>query len=202
MSSPAQALGSWVRIPLETWMSVYLCCVCVVVVQAAALRGTDPPFKESYRLSTKFTTSELLMTANRPDGLIRQGRTNAMGLLHHHGKKSMLWSKSVFSFILLYWNLSVSPINNHGHPLELVHLFHTLSATTLNGAERPSSGWGRSTPEKASWYPPDGTGVGGTGRPEEVTKWKIPVPAGGWTLVILPIARSFTYFVIRANVLV
>jgi hypothetical protein len=27
MSSPAQTLGSWVRIPLETWMSVRLFCV-------------------------------------------------------------------------------------------------------------------------------------------------------------------------------
>jgi hypothetical protein len=46
LSSPAQTLGSWVRIPLETWMSV---CVYSVIVWVAALRQADPPSKESYR---------------------------------------------------------------------------------------------------------------------------------------------------------
>jgi hypothetical protein len=47
LSSPAQTLASWVRIPLEAWMSVFVYSVCV---QVAILRRADPPSKESYRL--------------------------------------------------------------------------------------------------------------------------------------------------------
>jgi hypothetical protein len=50
LSSPAQTLGSWVRILLEAWMSV---CVYSVFVQVAVLRWADPPSKESYRLCEK-----------------------------------------------------------------------------------------------------------------------------------------------------
>jgi hypothetical protein len=51
LSSPAQTLGSWVRIPLKAWMSVCLYSVFVLsCVQVAALRLADPPSKESYRL--------------------------------------------------------------------------------------------------------------------------------------------------------
>jgi hypothetical protein len=50
-SSPAQTLGSWVRIPLEALMSVWVYFVFVLFcLQIAALRGADPPSKESYRL--------------------------------------------------------------------------------------------------------------------------------------------------------
>jgi hypothetical protein len=51
LSSPAQTLRSWVRIPLEAWMSVCVYSVYMLsCVQVAALRRTDPPSKESYRL--------------------------------------------------------------------------------------------------------------------------------------------------------
>jgi hypothetical protein len=51
LSSPAQTLGSWVRIPLVTWMFVCVYSVFVMsCVQVAALRRADPPSKESYRL--------------------------------------------------------------------------------------------------------------------------------------------------------
>jgi hypothetical protein len=51
LSSPAQLLGSWVRIPLKAWMSVCVYSVFVLsCVQGAALRRADPPSKESYRL--------------------------------------------------------------------------------------------------------------------------------------------------------
>jgi hypothetical protein len=54
LSSPARALGSWVRIPLEAWMSVCVYRVIVLsCVQVAALRRTDPPSKESYQLCKK-----------------------------------------------------------------------------------------------------------------------------------------------------
>jgi hypothetical protein len=39
MSSPSWALGSWIRIPLEAWISVCVYFVCA-----------DPPSEESYRL--------------------------------------------------------------------------------------------------------------------------------------------------------
>jgi hypothetical protein len=51
LSSPAQTLGSWVRIPLEAWMPVCFYCVFVVsCMQVAALHQADPPSEESYRL--------------------------------------------------------------------------------------------------------------------------------------------------------
>jgi hypothetical protein len=54
-SSFAQTLGSWIRIALEAYMSLFvysvfvLLCVCVCV-WVAALRRANPPSKESYRL--------------------------------------------------------------------------------------------------------------------------------------------------------
>jgi hypothetical protein len=52
LSSPAQTPGSWVQIPLEAWTFVYFCSVFVLsCVGSAALRRTDFPPKESYRLS-------------------------------------------------------------------------------------------------------------------------------------------------------
>jgi hypothetical protein len=48
LSSPAQTLGSWVRIPLEAWMSV--CIYTVFVLSCVQVAGADPPSKESYRL--------------------------------------------------------------------------------------------------------------------------------------------------------
>jgi hypothetical protein len=46
LSSLPRTLGSWVRIPLEAWMSVFILCLCWV----AALRRADHSFKESYRM--------------------------------------------------------------------------------------------------------------------------------------------------------
>jgi hypothetical protein len=51
LSSLAQTLGKWVRIPLEAWMSVSVYSVFVLsCVYVAALRQADPPSKESYGL--------------------------------------------------------------------------------------------------------------------------------------------------------
>jgi hypothetical protein len=51
LSSLSRTLGSWVPIPLETWMSMCVYSVFVLsCVQVAALRPADPPSKESYRL--------------------------------------------------------------------------------------------------------------------------------------------------------
>jgi hypothetical protein len=53
LSSPAQTLGSWVRIPIEALMSVCVYSVFMLLfVQVAALRQADPPSKESCRLCT------------------------------------------------------------------------------------------------------------------------------------------------------
>jgi hypothetical protein len=41
LSSPARALGSWVRIPLKAWMSAFILCLCCPV-QVEALRRADP----------------------------------------------------------------------------------------------------------------------------------------------------------------
>jgi hypothetical protein len=50
-SSLAGTLGSWVRIPIKTWMSVCVHFVFVLFyVYIQALRRADPPSKESYRL--------------------------------------------------------------------------------------------------------------------------------------------------------
>jgi hypothetical protein len=49
--SASQTLRSWVRIPLNAWMSVCIYSVFVLsYVQVAALRRADPSSKESYRL--------------------------------------------------------------------------------------------------------------------------------------------------------
>jgi hypothetical protein len=54
LSSLAQTLGSWVRIPLEAWMHVCVYSVFLLFcVQVAAFRQADPPSKESYRLCKK-----------------------------------------------------------------------------------------------------------------------------------------------------
>jgi hypothetical protein len=45
LSSPARTLGSWVRVPLETWMCVRVSSNFVYV---AAKQRADPPSKESY----------------------------------------------------------------------------------------------------------------------------------------------------------
>jgi hypothetical protein len=51
LSSPAQTLGSWVRIALKAWLLVCAFILFVLsYVQAAALRRADPPSKESYRV--------------------------------------------------------------------------------------------------------------------------------------------------------
>jgi hypothetical protein len=49
-SWPARTLGSWVRIPLEAWMSMCVYSVCVRLCVGSDLRRADPPSKESYRL--------------------------------------------------------------------------------------------------------------------------------------------------------
>jgi hypothetical protein len=59
MSSPAQTLGSWARIPLEAWMPSFVLYLCYPV-RVTALRRADPPSKESYKLSTRFIISELV----------------------------------------------------------------------------------------------------------------------------------------------
>jgi hypothetical protein len=46
LSSPAQTLGLWVRVPLEACMSVFV----LSCVQVAALRRADSPSSESYRV--------------------------------------------------------------------------------------------------------------------------------------------------------
>jgi hypothetical protein len=51
MFSPAQTLGSWVRIALEAWMSD---CVSSVFVLSCIGRS-DAPSKKLYRLPTRFT---------------------------------------------------------------------------------------------------------------------------------------------------
>jgi hypothetical protein len=43
-------------------------------VYVAALRWADPPSKESYQLSTRFTISELILNGNRSEPLVRRGR--------------------------------------------------------------------------------------------------------------------------------
>jgi hypothetical protein len=55
LSSPAQTLESWVRIPLEAWMSVCAYSVFLLsCVHVAALRRADPPSKKSYRMCKRW----------------------------------------------------------------------------------------------------------------------------------------------------
>jgi hypothetical protein len=51
VSSPVRTLGSLVRIPLEAWISLYVCSMLMLSCeQEAALRRADPPSMEPYRL--------------------------------------------------------------------------------------------------------------------------------------------------------
>jgi hypothetical protein len=106
LSSPAQTLGSWVRIPLETWMSVCAYSVSVLFcARIAALRRADLPSKESYRLCKKgqgkkkaanaqqrtveLQTDALLKGCNIPSLQMTikiTGKTVAV--LKHHGMKT------------------------------------------------------------------------------------------------------------------
>jgi hypothetical protein len=50
LSSPAQTLGSWVRIPLEAWMCMRLFYLSVVLCVGSGLATGWSSSKESYRL--------------------------------------------------------------------------------------------------------------------------------------------------------
>jgi hypothetical protein len=70
MSSPAQTLGSWVRIPLEAWMSASLylmfklsCVGCGLVTNRSAVKGVLPTV-------CKIKISELIVDGHRPDVLL------------------------------------------------------------------------------------------------------------------------------------
>jgi hypothetical protein len=53
-ASPTRTFGSWVRIPLEAWISACVYFVFVLsCVQLAALRKDDPPSKETCQLRKK-----------------------------------------------------------------------------------------------------------------------------------------------------
>jgi hypothetical protein len=63
MPSPTQMQGSWVRIQLEAWVSVFILCLSYPV------QGSDPPFKESYRLSVRLRNwSETKTFTDAPEG--------------------------------------------------------------------------------------------------------------------------------------
>jgi hypothetical protein len=50
LSSFARMLGSWLRIPLEAWMSVCVYSMFMLCVWVAALRLAHHSYKESYQL--------------------------------------------------------------------------------------------------------------------------------------------------------
>jgi hypothetical protein len=58
MPSPAQTLGSWIRIPLEAWMFVSVSSVFVLSCIGAALRQADPPSKGCCWLSIEAIASD------------------------------------------------------------------------------------------------------------------------------------------------
>jgi hypothetical protein len=64
---------SWVQIPLQAWISVFISVFVLSCVYVAALRRADLPSKESYQLSTRLIISELILNGNRQNSLIRQG---------------------------------------------------------------------------------------------------------------------------------
>jgi hypothetical protein len=53
-------------------MSVYVCSVLVLSCADSVLASGWSPSKESYRLSARFTISELILNGNMPDSVIRE----------------------------------------------------------------------------------------------------------------------------------
>jgi hypothetical protein len=74
MSSPAQILGSWVRMSLESCMYVWFYSVFVLSYEGSGLSTADLPSKESYRLSRRVIIPKLFLNGNRPENLILQVR--------------------------------------------------------------------------------------------------------------------------------
>jgi hypothetical protein len=70
MSSPAQTLGSRIRIPLEARMSVRVYSVSAVLCRQRPCYRADPPPKESYELSIQ----EFQINSDDKEGTIREGR--------------------------------------------------------------------------------------------------------------------------------
>jgi hypothetical protein len=59
-------------------LSTFFQCLCCPM-QIVSLRRADPPSKESYRLSARFTFSELILKGNMPHSLIREGGRRIWG---------------------------------------------------------------------------------------------------------------------------
>jgi hypothetical protein len=73
MSSPAQTLGSWVRIPLEVWMSVCVSSVLVLSCICSGLATGWSPVQGVLPTVYKIQSSRLILVGNRPEYLIRLG---------------------------------------------------------------------------------------------------------------------------------
>jgi hypothetical protein len=70
MSSPAQTLGSWVRISLETWM--YLRVSSLFALSRVALRQGWSPVQVVLPTVSKIHSSWLILKGNRPEGLTQK----------------------------------------------------------------------------------------------------------------------------------
>jgi hypothetical protein len=93
LSSPAQTLLSWFRIPFKAWMSVSVYSTFVLsFVQVTALRRADPPSKGSFRLckrSRKWKTG--------------QGSTKSRRAIDRYKDAYVLWSYQLHVPISISW---------------------------------------------------------------------------------------------------
>jgi hypothetical protein len=113
LSSLARTLGSWVRIPLKG-MDVFIACVYYVYVSVEALRRTDPPSKESYRLCIGWRSrkSDQGPTKGRREIIvINNNNNNENDVIHLPVLLFRNWcfkQNLKASSILIFWALHVS----------------------------------------------------------------------------------------------
>jgi hypothetical protein len=92
MSSPAETLGSWVRSPLEAWMSTRVSSVFVSYVGMDLRQGWSPV--QGVVPSDKIHSLRLIPNGNSPEGLIRQGRRRRRLILDGTSSDGLIrWGK-------------------------------------------------------------------------------------------------------------
>jgi hypothetical protein len=99
------------------------------IVGSCGLRRAGPPPKESYRLSTRFTVSTLILNGHRSEGLILQGRRRSLLRALYCSGNRLLISHSVV--LKGFTQRSIKPIKQSSRKLHS-YLEHRTNHKTMN----------------------------------------------------------------------